>query len=225
MFGGRGGGRRRHPPPRAAGQVLTSPYPGATLVGGAGADTLIASQGPDHLTGGPGPTTSSSARLPWSAGHITDFTPGSDMLDLRGLFAAIGYHGTDLVADGTLSFVSDGAGDTRVVVKTASSPWPTLVTTLDHVDPTALHSGDWLFHSTADENAGRLTPGVDRSGGDGLRRVAAAERRAGEAEPQDHQGPGSWLRHRDAGAVEGHRPHVRVVVGVEDAGVERSARH
>ena len=145
VFGGAGAAPPA-PPAGGAGQVLTATAPGATLVGGAGADTLIASQGADHLTGGAGGDHFVFGQLPWSAGHITDFTPGSDLLDLRGLFAAIGYHGSDPLADGTLSFASDGAGDTRVLVKSAASPWPTLVTTLDHVSPASLHSADWLFH-------------------------------------------------------------------------------
>jgi serralysin len=148
VFGASGAGSPppSNPPPGNAGVVLTATSPGATLVGTAGADTLNASQGSDHLTGGAGADHFAFAHLPWSAGHVTDFTPGSDVLDLRALFAAIGYHGADPVADGTLSFVSDGAGDTRVMFKDPGSPWPTLVTTLDHVDPGSVHSGDWLFH-------------------------------------------------------------------------------
>lgn len=134
------------PPPGGVGQVLTATSPGATLVGTSGADTLVASQGSDHLTGGAGADHFAFGHLPWSAGHITDFTSGTDVLDLRGLFAAIGYHGADPVADGTLRFVSNGAGDTSVIFKDPGSPWPTLVTTLDHVDPANVHSGDWLFH-------------------------------------------------------------------------------
>ena len=61
------------------------------------------------------------------------------------LFAAAGYHGSNPVADGTLRLESDGAGGTKVLLTTPASPWPTLITTLDHVSPSGLHAGDWLF--------------------------------------------------------------------------------
>ncbi|MDB5441395.1 MAG: endo,3,4-beta-glycanase [Caulobacteraceae bacterium] len=129
----------------SAGQVLISSYPGAILVGGSGADTLIASQGGDQMTGGAGADHFVFNHLPWSAGQISDFTPGTDVLDLRALFTAAGYHGVDPIADGTLRLVSDGAGDTRVMFHDPSSPWPTLITTLDHVGPASLQTNDWLF--------------------------------------------------------------------------------
>ncbi|MDB5450846.1 MAG: endo,3,4-beta-glycanase [Phenylobacterium sp.] len=145
-----GSGATTTPPASAAGQVLTSPYPGATLTGGAGADTLNASQGSDRLTGGAGADAFAFAKPPWSAGHITDFTPGVDVIDLRGLFTAAGYHGGDPIADGYLSFQSDGAGGTKVMFDqdgwAAGTPWPITVTTLDGVAPASLHSSDWLFH-------------------------------------------------------------------------------
>ncbi|MDP2008981.1 MAG: family 16 glycosylhydrolase [Phenylobacterium sp.] len=136
------------PAPGVAGQVQTSPYPGATLTGGAGADTLNASQGSDRLTGGSGADSFVFKAPPWSAGHVTDFTPGVDVLDLRGLFAASRYSGSNPVADGYLSFVADGAGGTKVMFDSdgrgGANPWPITVTTLDHVQPGALHSTDWL---------------------------------------------------------------------------------
>jgi len=138
------------PPPGATGQVLVASYPGAVLVGGAGADTLTASQGPDQLTGGAGGDSFVFRALPWNAGHIADFTPGSDVLDLRALFSAAGYGGSDPIADGYLSLVSDGAGGTRVLFDSdgrgGGNPWPITVTTLDHVSPTSIHASDWLVH-------------------------------------------------------------------------------
>ena len=125
--------------------LFTAAYVGATVSGSSGADTLVASQGSDHLTGGAGADTFSFRALPWSAGHITDFTPGADILDLRTLFAAADYHGSDPAADGTLQFVADGAGGTMVRFQSAGSPWPTVITTLDHVEPYNLQASDWLF--------------------------------------------------------------------------------
>ncbi len=131
------------------GVILTSSSYNATLTGGAGADTINAGRGPDVLTGGAGADHFVIRATPWNAGHITDFAPGSDVLDLRAIFAAARYSGSDPVMDGAISFQSDGAGGTRVFVDVdgpRGSEWPFLITTLDHVTPTALKAGDWLFH-------------------------------------------------------------------------------
>jgi Ca2+-binding RTX toxin-like protein len=129
------------------GDVITSNDYGSTILGGSGNDTLIAGHGADTLTGGGGNDTFDFKYLPWNAGHITDFNPASDVLDLRALFSAAGYTGSNPVADGYLTFSSDGAGDAQVYLNThnPSAPWPFLITTLDHVAPTALHAGDYLF--------------------------------------------------------------------------------
>ena len=122
---------------------------GSTLSGGAGNDILHAGRGPDLLIGGTGNDVFEFSRLPTTAGHVADFTPGSDVLDLRGLFAAVGYTGVNPLADGHLLFQADGAGNTQVLFDadgSAGSGAPVLVTTLDHVTPAALTPGhDWVF--------------------------------------------------------------------------------
>ena len=136
-------------PAATTGVVLTSSGASATLTGGAGQDTINAGQGPDMLTGGAGADHFVFAATPWNSGHISDFTPGSDVLDLRQIFSAAHYAGTDPVADGYLSFQSDGAGGTKVYVDVdgpQGAQWPFLITTLDHVTPNAVTAGDWLFH-------------------------------------------------------------------------------
>ena len=129
------------------GDTITSNDDGSILIGGPGNDTLIAGHGADQLTGGGGHDRFVFNALPWNAGHITDFAPGTDVLDLHGIFSAIGYGGSNPVADGYLNFVADGAGDTQVVVDPhgPGTTIPILVTTLDHVMPSALHTGDYLF--------------------------------------------------------------------------------
>ncbi len=129
------------------GDTITSNDYGSTIIGGSGSDTLIAGHGADMLTGNGGSDSFAFDYLPWNAGRIADFTPGSDVLNLKGLFAAIGYEGSNPVADGYLNFVSDGAGNTKVYVdqQGPSTTIPILVTTLDHVQPSAIHSGDYLF--------------------------------------------------------------------------------
>ena len=132
---------------------------GSTLVGGTGNDTLIAGNGADHLTGGGGNDTFVFDALPWNAGHITDFNVATDKIDLSGIFSSIGYTGSNPVADGYLSFGSDGNGDTQVFVNshTASSPWATLVTTLDHVDPSSITASDYVFNATGTNSAAAVT--------------------------------------------------------------------
>ncbi|WP_310541734.1 type I secretion C-terminal target domain-containing protein [Phenylobacterium sp.] len=140
------------PPPggdETAGRVLTSSKYGDVLAGGAGADTLNAGQGPDVLTGAGGPDIFVFANAPWNAGHITDFTPGVDVIDLSQLAAATAYSGGDPLADRWLELRADGSGGTQVYVDLdgpSGSQWPTLVTTLDHVRPALISAQDWVIH-------------------------------------------------------------------------------
>ena len=129
------------------GDTITSNDSGSTIIGGSGTDTFIAGHSADMLTGNGGSDSFVFNNLPWNAGQITDFTPGTDILNLKGIFHGIGYTGTNPVADGYLSFVSDGSGNTKVVVdpQGPSTTTPILVTTLDHVAPSTIHSGDYLF--------------------------------------------------------------------------------
>lgn len=134
-----------NPPPSPAGQVLSASHDGgSTLTGGAGADTLNASRGADTLTGGAGADKFAFKAMPWSPGHITDFTPGVDTLDVSALLAAAGYKGADPVADGYLRYVGSGAGGTLVQIDGdgwgSGIAWPTTVTTLDGVQPGAMKS-------------------------------------------------------------------------------------
>ncbi|WP_309090936.1 Calx-beta domain-containing protein, partial [Phenylobacterium sp.] len=113
------------------GQVITSPGPGSTVNGTAGADTINASQGSDVLTGGGGNDVFAWAKEPWSPARITDFALGSDKLDFSKLFQASGYTGSDPVADRYITFLDDGAGGTKVLFDrdgTASGQqWPNYV--------------------------------------------------------------------------------------------------
>lgn len=132
------------PPPSTGGVALVSKTYGDVLTGGSGNDTLTAGQGPDRLTGGAGADRFDFDALPWNAGRVTDFQAGVDKLDLTGLASA--YTGGDVMRD--LSFVSDGAGGTKVMLD-ADGPWggqwPTHIVTLEGVSPTSLTRADWLF--------------------------------------------------------------------------------
>jgi beta-glucanase (GH16 family) len=169
------------------GVVLTAPNDSGSLItGGAGADTLVASRGADTLTGGGGADVFKFTLLPWSTAHITDFQVGTDVLDLRPLFTAAGYHGVNPVSEGYLSLVSDGAGGTKVYFDLDGSapdnPWPFLITVLDHVQPAGLQAGrDWLFStvttSTTSTAATSTAPStlIGHDGGESLAGAAGPD--------------------------------------------------
>lgn len=135
-------------PPLQPGVALTATGYGQALLGGAGADTLTAGRGPDVLSGSAGDDRFVFEDLPWNAGHVRDFAPGADVLDLRALFADSGYAGTDPIAEGYLRFEDDGAGGARVMFDAdgagSASPWAFHITTLDGVTAASLSSEDWL---------------------------------------------------------------------------------
>jgi hypothetical protein len=124
--------------------------PGQVLTGGPGNDIFNAGRSSVIMTGDGGADTFVFQYLPWRPGHITDFTSGTDVLDLRALFAASGYSGTNPVADGYLQYAPDGQGGTNVYFDPdgpgTANPWPYLITTLDHVDPLGIHPSDVLVH-------------------------------------------------------------------------------
>ncbi len=128
---------------------LTSNDAGSTLSGGAGNDILLAGRGADVLTGGEGRDIFQFQRLPTNGGHITDFVRGQDMIDLRDLFASVGYGGSEPVADQYIQFRSDGADGVSIYFDAdgVGAGAAVLVTTIDHVSPAALSpQNDWFFH-------------------------------------------------------------------------------
>jgi len=132
----------------SANNLLFSNDAGSRLSGGAGNDVLVAGKGADSLTGGVGNDVFRFDKLPSSAGHVTDFTAGQDVLDVRALFGA--YVGHDPIADGWAKFVSDNAGGSVLMVDVDGPSGPAAfvaVTTLDHVLPGALTAQtDWIFY-------------------------------------------------------------------------------
>jgi Ca2+-binding RTX toxin-like protein len=124
-----------------AGVKLTAQTYNATLVGGAGADTLEAGQGQGLLTGGAGSDLFVFNDMPWNAGRISDFQVGVDFIDISDLYTN-GYSGANPVADGYVTFVANGAGGTDVLLDT-DGPGGTnsirfKVVSLDGVQPGSL---------------------------------------------------------------------------------------
>jgi hypothetical protein len=130
--------------------IITSNNYASTINAGAGNDIIAAGRNLDVLTGGAGRDIFQFDNLPWAQSRIPDFTPGTDMLDLRVLFAASNYQGTNPIADGYVSLQSDGAGGTKFTFDpdgfASESPWQFYVAQLEHVSPTSLRMGvDWFF--------------------------------------------------------------------------------
>jgi Ca2+-binding RTX toxin-like protein len=151
------------------GDTITSNDYGSTVIGGSGNDTLIAGPGADMLTGGGAADTFVFGALPWNAGQITDFVPGTDKIDLSALLTSAGYSGTDPVADGYVAILADGQGDTRLYFDphNPADPWPTLITTLDHVAPTGLTAANVLGDPASSDSAGSTGGGSTGGGSTG----------------------------------------------------------
>lgn len=133
----------------ASGKVLTSDTYGDRLTGGVGNDTLHAGLGPDTLAGGLGEDDFVFSTAPYNPGHITDFRDGSDQIDVSGILAGVGYHGSNALADGYIVLQSDGRGGTHVLLDAdghGANTSLTTITTLDGVAPGRLDSGDFIFH-------------------------------------------------------------------------------
>jgi hypothetical protein len=99
------------------------------------------------MTGGDGTDIFRFDNLPARAGHVTDFTPGTDMLDFRTMFAAAGYRGTDPLADNHLSLAQNTSGGTDIMFDGdgRGGGAAVLVTTVDLVVPAQLRPNDFLF--------------------------------------------------------------------------------
>jgi serralysin len=138
--GGTGGG--------TTGETLTAnDTAGQQLTGTPNDDIFNAGHNSVVMTGDGGADRFVFQYLPWNAGSITDFNTADDVLNLKAIFASIGYTGHDPVADGYLAFHGDGSGDTQVIVNPQGpgTEIPITVTTLNHVDPSMIHASDYIF--------------------------------------------------------------------------------
>jgi Ca2+-binding RTX toxin-like protein len=123
---------------------LVSNNSGNALVGGAGNDTFVLGRGGDWATGGGGVDKYVFNETPWAAGHITDFNPALDTIDLSGLLERSGYSGTNPIGDGYIKIV-DGPGGAELwsnlePVATGMGWWR--IITLDGVSAASLAMHD-----------------------------------------------------------------------------------
>ena len=134
----------------AGNNVITGSNANDVLNGGGGNDSFVLGTGANTVTGG---GTGAQELFIFSAGAdhnntITDFHAGSDMLDLRPLMQAIGYKGTDPVADHILQWTETTGGDAQLQLDpTGAAGAAHLLVTLQHVQSSALKAGvDYLWH-------------------------------------------------------------------------------
>jgi subtilisin-like proprotein convertase family protein len=116
---------------------------GDTIQAGRGNNTIVAGTGADTFYGAPSGSTDifNFNFLKTAPDTIQNWVSGSDIIDMHQLFASIGYAGTDPVADGWLSLISDAKGGTNLVVDPHNGlPSQTIVDVIG-VAPLALHEG------------------------------------------------------------------------------------
>ena len=146
-------------------QIVAPNNDGSVLQGGAGDDTLIASHAGDTLTGGAGKDVFQLPYAPNSPVHVTDFTPGTDVLDLRALVP--NYHGTDPLNDGYLDYGPDGNGGTIVWVDPDGTgpDYQYYAVDLEGVGWNNLKVGQDILMGGADSGSGGAGGGTSGSGG------------------------------------------------------------
>jgi Ca2+-binding RTX toxin-like protein len=182
------------PPPGDGGVVLTAQTTPATLTGGAGDDTLNASQGPDQLTGAGGADKFVWSAEPWAPAHVTDFVVGTDRLDLSALLQQAGYTGSDPVADHYLTLESDGAGGTHVLFDpdgaATAHQWPDYIINLDNTAVTtwAQLTGGAVSPPPPPSNAGVVLHG--EGGGSNLQGGSGDDTLIGGTGPDTMTGAG-----------------------------------
>jgi Ca2+-binding RTX toxin-like protein len=117
------------------------------MSGGGGNDTLNAGITSDTLTGGAGADHFVFKSVPWSPASITDFSVGSDKIDLRALLPA--NYGGDPIADGYVAVFTDDAGGAKIVVDPTGpgdgAYFDKFITFLAGVPHTAISGNDFLI--------------------------------------------------------------------------------
>jgi beta-glucanase (GH16 family) len=153
--------------PSSGGQTFWSDNNGDHWTGTSGNDIFNLGRGGDYVTGAGGGDTFKFAQVPWAHAEIADFS-AQDLLDLTGMFASVGYTGSNPLQDGHLKFASDGNGGTAVWFDTNGLPvsigsWE--VVDLDHVAPSSLGIGNGLVTESGSSSGSSSTSGSSTSSG------------------------------------------------------------
>lgn len=125
-----------------------------TVNGGAGHDRMFGNDGNDRMTGGAG-----ADRMAGGAGDdvfvytalsdagdtITDFDATGDLFDLSALMTAIGYTGSDAVADGYVGITQSGANTLVQVDGDGGGDGFVSLATLENVTATEIDTGAWTI--------------------------------------------------------------------------------
>ena len=118
------------------------------MFGGSAATTFIDNVGVNYMSGGPGLDTFIFNTFRTVADTVANFSVGSDVINLSGLFSSLGYTGTNPIVDGWLQLVQSISGGTNFVVNPHNGQASATQLTLEGVSPTALHLGtDFLTHA------------------------------------------------------------------------------
>lgn len=80
------------------------------ITGTDGDDLIVGNAAADTITGKGGADTFVYRSLRDGVDTITDFVPGEDRLNLRGVRASVGYAGADALADGRVRVIDSAAG-------------------------------------------------------------------------------------------------------------------
>ena len=104
----------------ALNNLITASNRGDTIDGGAGNDIIKAGIGACVLTGSGGNDIFVFSKF-GAQSRVMDFHDGEDLLDLRPLMDAIGYAGTNPIADGVIVLSADANGGTIVSVDPPNS--------------------------------------------------------------------------------------------------------
>jgi subtilisin-like proprotein convertase family protein len=121
--------------------IIIANNAGNMIEAGRGDDTIVAGGGGDRLWGGPGADAFVFNAIGQASDTIGDFVVGSDVIDLSKLFVALGYNGSDPLADHWLLLIANANGGTSFVIDPHNGqPLVTIVDVVG-VSPTALQEG------------------------------------------------------------------------------------